>query len=149
MDQLAPRTISLRLMVRVTHNVTIVTSWAAKDFTRDCVHSLVGRAQWRKSHQGRVACENERRTSSGIEEVSSYHCHKVLEESLSSRETWVAEFSVLESFLQKINELWTVKSKHNKFIRSFFGRIYSAAIFFQFYLTFRFTEKETRICLSP
>ena len=104
MDQLAPRTISLRLMVRVTHNVTIVTSWAAKDFTRDCVHSLVGRAQWRKSHQGRVACENERRTSSGIEEVSSYHCHKVLEESLSSRETWVAEFSVLESFLQKINE---------------------------------------------
>ena len=35
------------------------------------------------SHQ-EVACENERRTSSGIEQVSSYQCHKVLEESITS-----------------------------------------------------------------
>ena len=97
MDRLAPRTIRLRLMIRIPILCYNCYKLSCKDFTRDCVHSLVGRAQWRKSHQGRVACENERRTSSGIEEVSSYHCHKVLEESLSSRETWVAEFSVFQS----------------------------------------------------
>ena len=60
---------------------------------------------------------------------------------------------VRRRFSQKTNEQICFvcrekqKSKQNKFVCSFFGRIYGASICFRFYLTFRWNEKKLKINL--